>query len=74
MTLRARRLGCQSELIAECAGECFVRAIASVERHGQDVRRACGKMSRGLGQATAAHMAHHRLTGRHAERAQQVVA
>ena len=74
MALRANRFGRQAELIAERTGERLVRTIAGVERDGQDVRRAGHEMSRGLGQAAAAHIAHHRLTGRHAERAQQVVA
>jgi hypothetical protein len=67
MALHAHGLRRQVELIAERAGEGFVRGIAGIERHGQDIGGAGGETSCGLGQAPAAHVAHHRPTGRLAE-------
>ena len=59
--LRAHGFRRQAELIAERTGEGLMRSIAGVERDSQDVGRAGGEASCGLGQPPAAHIAHHRL-------------
>ena len=72
----AHGCGCRAELVAEGAGEGFVRAVAGVERHRENVGRAAGQRACRLGQAPAADVAHdrgsrgvaeaHQLEARHA--------
>jgi hypothetical protein len=72
--LGANRFGRQAELVAKRAGECFVRPIARIERHGQDIGGAGRERFRRFAQAAPAHIAHHRMLGCRAERAREMVA
>ena len=64
-------LGREAELIAERPAEGFVRAVARLERHRQDVIGAVRQRLRRLGQAAPPHIAHHRPVGRRAEQPRQ---
>ena len=64
----------QAELVAECTSERFVRTVAGIERHGQDVGGTDSKTPRRLGQTPTAHIPHDGVTSRHTECAQQVIA
>jgi len=47
----ADRFGRNAEMVAERAGECFVRAVIRVQRQGQDIGRAGGECPRRLAEA-----------------------
>ena len=58
LALAAQLFGRQPELVAERPGECFVGAIARLQRDRQDVGRAVGKGARRFAQPPAAQIAH----------------
>src|SRR5688572_29528355 len=72
MALRANRFGRQPELFVEGPRECLVRAVARVERDGQDVRRTLRKVACRFGQTAASHITHERSARRRRERARQM--
>src|SRR6266446_9640468 len=59
-------------MVAERAGECFVRAVVRLQREGEDVGRAAGERPRRLAEASRAHVAHHRQPCRGGERPHHV--
>ena len=63
MALRANRFGRGPELVAKRPGEGFVRAIAGLERDGEDVGRAIRQTLCCLGQPASAHVAADGLAG-----------
>ena len=70
----ADRFGRDAEMVAERAGECFVRAVIRIQRDLEDVGRAARERARRLGEAAGAHIAHHRKPGRGGERPHHVEA
>jgi hypothetical protein len=61
-------------MVAERAGECFVRAVIRIQRQGQDIGRAGGKRPRRFAEAAGTHIAHDRQPRRGGERPDQVKA
>ena len=59
-------------MVAERAGECFVRAVVRVQRQGKDIWRAAGERPRGLAEASRTHVAHHGQPRRGGERPHHV--
>jgi hypothetical protein len=71
---RAYRFGRDAEMVAERAGECFVRTVIRFQREVEDIGRAACERTRRLGQAPGTHIAHHRQPGRGGERPHHVEA
>jgi hypothetical protein len=61
-------------MIAERAGERFVRAVVRIQRQAEDIGRARRERLRGPGQAAGTHIAHHRKAGGRGERPHQMEA
>ena len=63
MTSRAQRFGGDAELLAKRTRECFVGAVAGLDRDRQTLGRTAGKTPRGFAQTTGANVAHDRQPG-----------
>src|SRR5665213_2252396 len=63
----ADRFGRYPEMIAERAGECFVRAVIRIHRQFENVRCAADKRTRRLGETPGAHITHDRQPRRGGE-------
>src|SRR3979411_2908121 len=61
-------------MVAERAGECFVRAVVRVQRERKDVGCAVRERTRGLAETSRTHIAHDRQPRRGAERPHHVEA
>jgi hypothetical protein len=70
----ADRFRRHAEMVAERAGECFVRAVVRVQREAEDVGCAMAERARRLGEAPGTHVAHDRKPGRGGERPHHVEA
>jgi hypothetical protein len=70
----ANRFGREPEMVAERAGERFVRAVIRIQRHVKNVRRAARERACRLGQAAGTHVTHHRKSGRGTKRPYQMEA
>jgi len=55
-------------MVAERAGECFVRAVIRLQRERQNIGSAAGKRARRFAQASGAHVTHNRQSSRRGER------
>jgi len=73
LALAANLFRREPELVAERARERLVRAVAGIERDGENVRRAVAKLPSRFAQAPRAHVAHERVAGDRVERAGQVI-
>ena len=73
-TTRREPFGRDPEVLAERAGERFVRAVFRIQRDMQDVGRAGCQRPRRLGEATGTHITHDRQTGSGRKRPHQVEA
>ena len=70
----ANHLRRDAEMVAERAGEGFVRAVVGIQREAENVGRAGGERARRFAQPARAHIAHHRKAGRGGERPHQMEA
>src|SRR5436853_3177652 len=70
----ADRFGRDPEMVAERAGECFVRAVIRIQCQRENIRCAARERACRLGQAPRAHITHHRKSGRSAKRPHQMEA
>ena len=61
-------------MVAERAGESFVRAVVRIQREAENVGRACGERLRRLAEPAGTHIAHHRKPGRRGKRPHQMEA
>src|SRR6266404_3171320 len=61
-------------MVAERAGECFVRAVVGVQRYAEDIGCAVRESTRRLAEAPGTHIAHDRQPRRSGERPHQVKA
>src|SRR5947207_1318839 len=59
-------------MVAERAGECFVRAVIRIQRQSEDVGGAAGERPRRLAEAPRTHVAHDRQPRRGGERPHHV--
>ena len=66
--------GRDPKMVAERAGECFVRAVIRLQRQGEDIRRAVCQRPRRLGETPCAHIAHDGKSRRGGERPHHVEA
>ena len=61
-------------MVAERAGECFVRAVIRIQCQRENIRCAARERAGRLGQAPGARVAHDRKSRRRAERPHQMEA
>ena len=61
-------------MVAERAGESFVRAVVRIQREAEDIGRACRERLRGLAEPAGTHIAHHRKPGGRGKRPHQMEA
>ena len=70
----ADRFGRHAKMVAERAGECFVRAVVRIQRQREDIGRAGGERTRRLAEPAGPHIAHHRQSGCRGKRPDHVKA
>ena len=68
------QFGRDAEMVAERAGECFVRAVIRIQRQAENVRRARRQRARCVAEAAGANIAHDRKSGRSGKRPHHVEA
>ena len=61
-------------MVAERAGESFVRAVVRIQREAEDIGGACRERLRGLAEPAGTHIAHHRKPGGRGKRPHQMEA
>ena len=61
-------------MVAERAGERFVRAVVRIQREAENIGRAGRERLRGLAEPAGTHIAHHRKPGGRGKRPHQMEA
>ena len=61
-------------MVAERAGESFVRAVVRIQREAEDIGGACRERLCGLAEPAGTHIAHHRKPGSGGKRPHQMEA
>ena len=72
MRRAADRFGRDPEMVAERAGECFVRAVIRIQRDAEDIGSAICERARGLAETAGTHIAHDRQPRRGGKRPHHV--